>query len=382
MGRSSDKIRNVALIGHGSSGKTALVDALALKTKVSTRHGNSADGTSISNSEPEEKERKQTLTSHLFSFETEGVTLNVIDTPGHADFLSDAISSMRVVETGILCVSAASDVTFHARRLWADAGKAGIGRAIVVTHPDSENTDFEKTLDELMEAFGDAVVPLTYPDVCGPDFAVIHDVLSGDGPQAGAYRERLEGQWGIRDVADVGALARYLGGTGQVDMDRVLISGGSAGGYTVLMALAALDIFSAGACAYGVADLAQLQRITHKFESGYLYALTGTSEQTCDAVFAKRSPINQARKISCPVIFFQGLEDKVVPPVQSRAMANTLRERGVPVALREFADEGHGFRRAETIIKVLESEYAFFARVLGLEPDEALREITIDNWPG
>lgn len=224
MGRSSEKIRNVALIGHGSSGKTALVDALALKTKVATRHGNSADGTSISNSEPEEKERKQTLTSHLFSFETEGVTLNVIDTPGHADFLSDAISSMRVVETGILCVSAASDVSFHARRLWADAGKAGIGRAIVVTHPDSENTDFEETLDELMEAFGDAVVPLTYPDACGPDFAVIHDVLSGEGPQAGAYRERLEERVA---EADDSILEEYLE-NGSLTTEQIKAHMGSA----------------------------------------------------------------------------------------------------------------------------------------------------------
>jgi len=203
---------------------------------------------------------------------------------------------------------------------------------------------------------------------------------SGSAGYGRAYRERLDGQWGLLDVADVSALARTLGESGRVDGNRVLISGGSAGGYTVLMALAALDIFAAGACAYAVADLAQLQRITHKFESGYLYGLTGTDEQTCEAVFAERSPITLAHEINCPVIFFQGAVDKVVPPEQSRAMAQTLARRGVPVAYSEFTGEGHGFRRAGTIINVLESEYAFYARVLGLEPAEALPEITIENW--
>jgi dipeptidyl aminopeptidase/acylaminoacyl peptidase len=212
-------------------------------------------------------------------------------------------------------------------------------------------------------------------------FAVCDLDYSGSAGYGRAYQERLNGQWGIRDVADVAALTRHLSDTGKVDKGRMLISGGSAGGYTVLMALAKLNIFSAGACAYGVSDLSQLQRITHKFESGYLYGLTGTSEDNCEEVFAERSPITHAHEITCPVIFFQGLEDKVVPPEQSRSMARSLRERGVPVAYREFANEGHGFRRAETIIEVLESEYAFYARVLGLEPDQELPRLKIDNWP-
>ena len=177
------------------------------------------------------------------------------------------------------------------------------------------------------------------------------------------------------------ALVHHLTGADKVDPDRMLISGGSAGGYTVLMALANLDLFSAGACAYGVADLSQLQAITHKFESGYLYGLTGTTHKNCDAVFADRSPINLADKITCPVIFFQGLEDKVVPPEQSRTMVRTLRECSVPVAYREFANEAHGFRRAETIIEVLESEYAFYARVMGLNLEQDLPQLEIDNWP-
>jgi len=213
-------------------------------------------------------------------------------------------------------------------------------------------------------------------------FAVCDLDYSGSAGYGRAYRERLNGQWGIRDVADVAALARHLTSSGKADPKRLLISGGSAGGYTVLMALAKLDIFSAGACAYGVSDLNQLQAITHKFESGYLYGLTGTNAESCEAVFTERSPLTHAHEITCPVIFFQGLEDKVVPPEQSRSMARSLRTRGVPVAYREFGNEGHGFRRAETIIEVLESEYAFYARILGLEPHEELPRIEISNWTG
>jgi dipeptidyl aminopeptidase/acylaminoacyl peptidase len=213
-------------------------------------------------------------------------------------------------------------------------------------------------------------------------FAVCDLDYSGSAGYGRSYRERLNGQWGIRDVADVAALVRHLSASGKADPERLLISGGSAGGYTVLMALAKLDLFSAGACAYGVADLVQLQAMTHKFESGYLYGLTGTTPDNCEAVFTERSPINHADEITCPVIFFQGLEDKVVPPEQSRSMARTLRQGGVPVAYREFAGEGHGFRSAETIIEVLESEYAFYVRVLALDPEQDLPELEIDNWPG
>lgn len=192
MSHPSQDLRNLVLLGHGNTGKTALVDALAVHTKVSNRQGDSADGTSISNTEPEEKERKQTLTSHVFQMPLEGVRLNLIDTPGHADFIADAISAFQVVETGLLCVSAVGGVTFHARRLWTAAGKAGLGRAIVVTHPDGENAKFEQTLTDLNEVFGDVVVPVTYPDADGHDFSAIHNVLDGEGPNADTYREKLE----------------------------------------------------------------------------------------------------------------------------------------------------------------------------------------------
>jgi dipeptidyl aminopeptidase/acylaminoacyl peptidase len=212
-------------------------------------------------------------------------------------------------------------------------------------------------------------------------FAVCDLDYSGSAGYGRAYRQMLDGQWGVRDVEDVASLARHLSKAGLADPKRLLISGSSAGGYTVLMALAVLDMFAAGACTYGVGDLAQLQAITHKFEAGYLYGLTGTDEKTCGPVFAERSPLTHADSIDCPVVFFQGLDDAVVPPAQSRAMFENLRGRGVPVAYMEFEGEGHGFRRAETISAVLENEYAFYARVLGLKVGQRLSDIDIANWP-
>jgi elongation factor G len=212
-------VRNIALFGHGGSGKTAIIDALAFATKVSTRHGDSSEGTSISNTEPEERERRQTLTSHLFEFPIGDVRLNIIDTPGHADFIADAVSAFQVVETGILCINASSGVTFHARTLWKAAGEANLGRAIVVTHPDGENAEFEMTLAQLQEIFGNVVVPMTYPDGDGAGFSAIHDVLSGDGPMAATYRDQLEERVAEADDA---LLESYLE-TGEIsaeDLER------------------------------------------------------------------------------------------------------------------------------------------------------------------
>lgn len=192
MAHSSNEIRNLAMVGHGHSGKTAVLDALAFHTKAITRQGNSADGSSISNTEPEEKERKQTLQSHLFGMSHGGCQLQVIDTPGHADFIADALSALSVVETVCLCVSAASPVSFHARQLWKQAGDAGAARAIIVTHLDQENVSFERTVDELRTVFGHAVVPVTYPDSSGTAFSAVNAVTRNEGPLAGKYHEMIE----------------------------------------------------------------------------------------------------------------------------------------------------------------------------------------------
>jgi dipeptidyl aminopeptidase/acylaminoacyl peptidase len=197
-------------------------------------------------------------------------------------------------------------------------------------------------------------------------FAVIDLNYSGSTGFGRAYRQRLDGQWGIADVADCAAAAKHLARRRLAEGGKIAISGGSAGGYTTLMALATTAAFAAGSCHYGISDLKLLLAHTHKFESGYLHRLLGTTGTRWREVFCARSPLNLIEGIRAPVILFQGLDDRVVPPEQSRGMVAELRQRGVDVAYHEFAGEGHGFRRAQTIIAVLQAELKFLQRVLRL----------------
>jgi dienelactone hydrolase len=180
-----------------------------------------------------------------------------------------------------------------------------------------------------------------------------------------AYRERLNGQWGVVDVADCAAAARALVGAGKAHPERLAIEGGSAGGFTTLAALCFTNVFRAGASRYGVGDLSALAQDTHRFEAGYLDSLVGPWPQA-EAIYGQRSPLQHADRIRCPVIFFQGLEDKVVPPDQTDRMAAALQTNGIAVEVHRFAGEGHGFRRSETQIEVLEATEAFFRTHLGL----------------
>ncbi|CAA6659468.1 unnamed protein product [Spirodela intermedia] len=190
------------------------------------------------------------------------------------------------------------------------------------------------------------------------------------------YRSRLLGQWGIVDVNDCCTCATFLADQGKVDGDRLCIMGRSAGGYTTLAALAFRDTFRAGASLYGVADLSLLREETHKFEARYLDNLLGS-----DHAFYERSPINFVDKFTCPVILFQGLEDKVVPPEQARKIYQSLKEKGIPVALVEFEGEQHGFRKAENIKFVLEQQMLFFARLVGkFDLADEVSPIKIDNF--
>jgi dipeptidyl aminopeptidase/acylaminoacyl peptidase len=179
-----------------------------------------------------------------------------------------------------------------------------------------------------------------------------------------AYRDRLRGEWGIVDVEDCVQAARFAAAEDVADPARLAIRGGSAGGYTTLCALTFHDVFQAGASYYGIGDLEALARDTHKFESRYLDRLVGPYPERRD-LYRSRSPIHHAEQLSCPVIFFQGLEDRVVPPAQSEAMAAALAERGIPYAYVPFAGEQHGFRRAESQRTALEGELYFYARVFG-----------------
>jgi acetyl esterase/lipase len=197
-------------------------------------------------------------------------------------------------------------------------------------------------------------------------FAVFDVNYAGSTGYGRAYRQRLDSQWGIADVADCAAAARFLARRRLADPDRIAISGGSAGGYTTLMALATTKAFAAGSSHYGVSDLALLMQHTHKFESGYLHRLLGTTPANWKEVCAERSPLNLIGGIAVPVILFQGLDDRIVPPEQSRLIVEKLKARGIDVDYHEFAGEAHGFRKAETIVAVLQAELAFLQRVLQL----------------
>jgi dipeptidyl aminopeptidase/acylaminoacyl peptidase len=175
-----------------------------------------------------------------------------------------------------------------------------------------------------------------------------------------AYRDALERNWGVADVEDCINGTRFLAERGLVDQDRMVITGGSAGGYTTLAALVFHDVFRGGASYYGVSDIAALARDTHKFESRYLDWLIGPYPQE-EALYRERSPLFQAERLSRPVIFFQGDEDAVVPPNQTEAMVEALRRRGIPVGYYLFAGEQHGFRKAANIQRALDAELYFYA---------------------
>lgn len=193
-----------------------------------------------------------------------------------------------------------------------------------------------------------------------------------------AYRQRLDHNWGIVDVQDCINGAKYLVKQGKVDGNRLIISGGSAGGYTTLAALTFYDTFKAGASYYGVSDLEILCQDTHKFESRYLDRLVGEYPAQKE-IYVKRSPIHFTQQLSCPVIFFQGLEDKIVPPNQAEMMVEVLKNKGLPVAYVPFVGEQHGFRRSETIKKALDGEYYFYAQVFGFPIADPLESIEIMN---
>jgi dipeptidyl aminopeptidase/acylaminoacyl peptidase len=195
-------------------------------------------------------------------------------------------------------------------------------------------------------------------------FAVVDVNYGGSSGYGREYRERLNGQWGIVDVEDCIAAVRYLAQRGDIDPRRTAIRGGSAGGYTTLCALVFHKTFAAGASHYGVGDLTALAEDTHKFESRYLDKLVGPYPAAAQ-IYHDRSPIHFADRLSCPVILFQGLDDKVVPPNQAETFVAVLRNKGLTHEYVTFPNEGHGFRKAETIQRVAEAELQFYARVFG-----------------
>jgi dipeptidyl aminopeptidase/acylaminoacyl peptidase len=209
--------------------------------------------------------------------------------------------------------------------------------------------------------------------------AVLDVNYGGSSGYGREYRNRLKGQWGIIDVDDCVNGARFLAEKGLVDATRLAITGGSAGGYTTLCALTFRKFFKAGASHYGICDLEALAQDTHKFESRYEESLVGPYPARQD-LYRERSPIHFTDRLSCPVIFFQGLEDKVVPPNQAEMMVAALRAKGLPVAYVPFEGEQHGFRKAENIKRALDAELYFYSRVFGFALADTVEPVRIENF--
>lgn len=207
-------------------------------------------------------------------------------------------------------------------------------------------------------------------------FAVVDVNYRGSTGYGRAYRDALKGRWGIADVDDCVAAALFLVERGDVDPRRLAIRGGSAGGYTTLAALAFRDVFHAGASHFGVSDVEALALDTHKFESRYLDGLIGPYPERRD-LYVARSPVHAVDRLNCPIIFFQGLEDRVVPPNQAERMVEALRGKGVPVAYVAYPREGHGFREAAHIRRTYEAELYFYSRIFGFTPAEPLEPVEI-----
>lgn len=211
-------------------------------------------------------------------------------------------------------------------------------------------------------------------------FAVVDVDYGGSTGYGRAYRERLNGQWGVVDMQDCVNAARHLAGQGRVDGERLIITGGSAGGYTTLCALTFSDAFRAGASHFGIGDLETLARDTHKFESRYSDRLVGPYPARAD-LYRARSPIHFADRITCPLIVLQGLDDRVVPPSQAEQLVAGLRARNLPFAYLAFPGEGHGFVRAENIKRAIEAELYFYSRVFGFSLAEDVAPVPIENLP-
>ena len=209
-------------------------------------------------------------------------------------------------------------------------------------------------------------------------FAVVDVNYGGSTGYGREYRRRLNGNWGIVDVDDCCNAALYLVKEGLADPNRLVIRGGSAGGYTTLACLAFRDVFKAGASHFGISDLEALEEDTHKFESKYSHSLIGPYPERKD-LYYERSPIHFAHNINCPIILFQGDEDKIVPPNQSQAMFEAVRAREIPTAYVLFQGEQHGFRKAESIKRALEGELYFYAKIFKFDLAEEVEPVEIEN---
>ena len=219
---------------------------------------------------------------------------------------------------------------------------------------------------------------LSYQFWTSRGIAVVDVNYGGSTGYGTEYRRRLNGQWGIVDIDDCINAALHLVGEGEVDGERLMVRGGSAGGYTTLASLTFRDVFKVGASYYGVSDLEALATETHKFESRYLDSMIGPYPERKD-LYVERSPIHHTDRLSCPIILLQGLEDRVVLPNQAEMMVEALRNKGLPVAYLPFEGEQHGFRKSENIKRALEAELYFYSRILGFDIADEIEPVEIEG---
>jgi dipeptidyl aminopeptidase/acylaminoacyl peptidase len=211
-------------------------------------------------------------------------------------------------------------------------------------------------------------------------FAVVDVDYGGSTGYGTAYRKRLTHNWGVVDVNDVISAAEYLVGAGKADPKRLIIAGASAGGYTVLMAMATHDVFAAGVDLFGVSDLKRIDAESHKLEKHYTSSLIGRGAEA-DKRYAERSPLTRADQIKKPLIIFQGLKDNVVPPNQSSLIFEAVKKHGIPTAYVTFEDEGHGFRKPANIQRTAETQLYFLGKIFGFKPAEPTQAVEIANLP-
>jgi len=210
-------------------------------------------------------------------------------------------------------------------------------------------------------------------------FALVDVNYRGSTGYGREYRDMLRGEWGVADVDDCINAAQHLVDQGLADPEHVAITGGSAGGFTTLLALTKKDFFRSGASHFGVGDLESFRKETHKFESRYLETLVGPYPERAD-LYRERSAVNFADHLSCPIILFQGLDDRVVPPDQSEEFVAACRAKKLPYAYIAFEGEQHGFRRAPNIRRSIDAEFYFYSRIFGFEPADAIEPVTIENF--
>jgi dipeptidyl aminopeptidase/acylaminoacyl peptidase len=259
---------------------------------------------------------------------------------------------------------------YYAPRNPRFAGPSGERPPLVVLSHGGPTSNASTALDltrQLLTSRGIAVVDVDY---------------GGSTGYGRAFRRALNGAWGVVDVDDCVAAAQFLVARGDVDPARLAISGGSAGGYTTLVALALRDVFGAGITLFGVGDLTTMARDTHKFESRYLDRLVGPYPEAAE-LYRQRSPIHHLDQISCPVLVMQGLDDRIVPPSQAEAIVDALAANGIPHAYLPFEGEGHGFRGAKAIRRSLEAQLSFLGQVFGFDPADDVEPVEmpgLDDW--